>query len=63
MDSPDSSQHLMSVSENHIKAAFKYPKYISLSAIFPLGWPESQVNFDDFHTNKWPAFAAVEGDL
>ena len=31
-----------------------------ITAIFSSGWPESQVNFDDFDTNKWPA-ADVRG--
>ena len=28
-----------------------------ITPIFPLRWPESQVNFTNFHTNKWPVFA------
>ena len=39
-----------------------------ITAIFPLAWPESQVNFNDFDTNMWPAagvrrWRAMEGDL
>ena len=31
-----------------------------ITAIFSLDWPDSQVNFSDFDTNKWQA---MEGDL
>ena len=44
MDSPDSSQHLRSVSLNHIKATFKYPKYIPLSYQSLLKSHECEIN-------------------
>ena len=39
-----------------------------ITVIFPLGWPDSQVNVDDFDTNKYPVAdvrrcLAMEGDL
>ena len=44
MDSPDSSQHLMSVVGHRIKAAFEYPKYLPLSDQNLLKRHECEVN-------------------
>ena len=46
MDSVDSSQHLMSVGVNHMKAAFKYTQCLHLSVQRLLKSHESEVDYE-----------------